>query len=37
LSEQEARYSISTSFLYGYLQHYSAKNIKNIAAGNRRR
>jgi hypothetical protein len=35
LSEQEARYSISTSFLYGYLQHYSAKNIKNIAAGNR--
>jgi hypothetical protein len=35
LSKNDAEYSIGNSILYGYLQHYSARNLKNIAAGNR--
>ncbi len=35
ISQQAGTDNIKTSFLNNYLQHYGARNIKNIAAGNR--
>lgn len=35
ISQQSGTNHIRASFLNGYLQHYGAKNIKNIAAGDR--
>ena len=35
LEKQTGTTRIKESFLYGYLQYYGAKNIKNIATGNR--
>lgn len=35
ISKQSGMNNIKSSFMYGYLQHYGARNIKNIAVGNR--
>ncbi len=35
LSKQSGMNNIKSSFMYGYLQHYGAKNVKNIALGER--
>lgn len=35
ISKQSGMNNIKSSFMYGYLQHYGARNIKNIAAGDR--
>lgn len=35
ITEKDGASSIKESFLYGYLQHYSARKAKNLAAGDR--